>query len=84
MVRSKESFLRIHFEYFPQIDMGHIDVSYTIAAGPSGTKVTTAFHASSAASAQHFPSQAKILMRGMRRQNAIVYINSTHIRREEV
>jgi hypothetical protein len=62
----------------------HIDVSYSIPAGLSGTKVTTAFHASSAASAQHFPSQTKILMRGMRRQNAIVYIDPTHIRREEV
>jgi hypothetical protein len=37
----------------------HIDVSYSILAGLSGTKVTTAFHASSAASAQHFPSQTK-------------------------
>jgi hypothetical protein len=84
MVRSKELFLRIDFEHLPHIDMAHTDVSYTIPAGLSETKVTTAFHASSAASAQHFPSQAKILMRGMRRQNAIVYINSTHIRREEV
>jgi hypothetical protein len=62
----------------------HIDVSYTIPAGLSEAKVTTAFHASSAAFYQHFPSQAKILMRGMRRQNAIVYIDFTHIRWEEV
>jgi hypothetical protein len=45
----------------------HVDASYNIPAELSGTKVTTAFHASSAASAQHFPTQAKILMRGMRR-----------------
>jgi hypothetical protein len=84
MVQSEESSLRIYLEHLSRSDMRHSDVSYTIPARLLWTKVTAAFHASSATSAQHFPSQAKILMRGMRRQNAIVYIDSTDIRWEEV